>query len=505
MSRTLSLLLLTLVFVPCTLASIIHVPADQPTIQAGINAAVNGDTVLVAPGTYSESINFNGKAITVESSNGASVTTIAVPASSFGVTFNHAETSSSVLKGFTIQGANDTFGIVIDSSPTILGNIITGNHSCDGAGISVNGGSPVIKGNTIRGNFHDLCSGGSGGGGMSVGGPSSAAQIIGNVISGNDGGNGFSGGGISLFAAGSPYIANNLIANNNTQSAGGGIGIGGCCANAIIVQNVIVGNTAGTSGGGIYSFGNLGTPTIANNTVANNQSGNGIGSGIYTNSYTGDPTRIYNNIVIGLSGETALYCDNFNTTTVAVFFSNDVYAPSGTTYGGFCADQTGTNGNISVDPLFVSKSNYRLRDGSPAIDAGDNSAPDLPSKDFAGNPRIINGYGGPTAIVDMGAYEFVPAFFAPKSLSFGLQAVGSSTSKTVKLNNALDKTLDISSLSVPTGYSAAGCGTSIAAFKSCTLTVTFHPLASGTFKGTLTAKDNAGNSPQSLGLSGSAK
>ena len=45
----------------------LRVPADQPTIQAAINAATNGDTVLVSPGTYYENINFNGKAITVVS------------------------------------------------------------------------------------------------------------------------------------------------------------------------------------------------------------------------------------------------------------------------------------------------------------------------------------------------------------------------------------------------------------------------------------------------------
>src|SRR5689334_1044970 len=56
--------------------NVIHVPGDQPTIQAGIAAAANGDTVLVMAGTYYENINFNGKAIIVTSEQGAGLTVI---------------------------------------------------------------------------------------------------------------------------------------------------------------------------------------------------------------------------------------------------------------------------------------------------------------------------------------------------------------------------------------------------------------------------------------------
>src|SRR5260370_26647556 len=118
-------------------------PGSQPTVQAGINAAKNGDTVLVGPGTYVENINFNGKAITLTSSSGPAVTIIDGNHNGTVVTFNHSETASSVLSGFTIQNGFQSGGFgagitITSASPTISANVITENHAAVAIGIYVN-------------------------------------------------------------------------------------------------------------------------------------------------------------------------------------------------------------------------------------------------------------------------------------------------------------------------------------------------------------------------------
>src|SRR6187200_2435821 len=66
MKKIFTLLLSTLIY--CSVqAAIVNVPGDFPTIQAGILAAFNGDTVLVEPGIYYENINFRGRQIVLTS------------------------------------------------------------------------------------------------------------------------------------------------------------------------------------------------------------------------------------------------------------------------------------------------------------------------------------------------------------------------------------------------------------------------------------------------------
>lgn len=156
LASTKLILILTALFIPFSMvqgANTIHVPADQATIQAAINVASNGDTVIVAPGTYQENINFSGKAITVTSSGGPQTTIIDGGHQNSVVTFSTSEGTTSVLNGFTIQNGFPTNmfdeggGIyVYNASPTITNNIITNNQACSAAGIAINyGASPSFR------------------------------------------------------------------------------------------------------------------------------------------------------------------------------------------------------------------------------------------------------------------------------------------------------------------------------------------------------------------------
>lgn len=387
---------------------VIHVPAEASTIQGAISLAVNGDTVLVAPGTYVETINFQGKAIAVTSVQGPEQTIIDARGAGSVVTFQSGETRASILSGFTILGGFNTYsggGIYIASaSPTIRGNVITDNRSCTGVGIYSSFGSPLIENNRITRNRIQGCAGGWGIG-VYIGG-NSAAQVIGNEISENTGA-AASGGGVALFAAGSAVVRGNVIARNATSGAAGcGWGGGIASANfseAQVVNNLVVGNSA-CFGGGIHWRGSTGGAFLVNNTVAENEA-TASSPGVYLSGF-GSLNQLHNNIIVVRSGP-ALYCEN-TASVPPVLQSNDIFSADGAAYGGTCADRTGIDGNVSGDPGFLNTGNgdYRVHAASPVVDAGNDSAPHLPSLDAAGQSRTVDGNGDGVARVDIGALEY---------------------------------------------------------------------------------------------------
>jgi Big-like domain-containing protein len=421
--------------VTITVASLIRVPSDRPTIQAAIDAAIDGDTVQVAPGTYTENINFGGKAITVTSENGPEVTIIDGGAADPVVIFNSGEGRDSTLNGFTLQNGraanNQGFGRgggvrIEGSSPRITNNVITNNFACDAGGVFINAGSPLIQMNKITSNTAgaDICQGGTIGGGIYVLGPGSA-EILDNVISDNV--SSF-GGGIGLSGARTPVVKRNII-KGNSAGGGGGIWIMANTA-ALIVQNLITGNQASV-GGGLYWLvpGGARGPILVNNTIADNDAASGS-SGIFADGFDAQ-SELTNNIIVAKSGQFGLYCGDSDSQSQPIIRFNNIFGSGGMAYGGTCSDRTGTDRNISADPLFANptQGDYHLQQGSPSIDRGDNLTPNLPDKDLDGHPRILDGDGSGFATVDMGVDEFL----APQRVGVSLQ--DESSGNMLKLNS----------------------------------------------------------------------
>lgn len=424
------------------------------TIQSGINAAVNGDTVLVAPGTYNENINFNGKAITVTSSGGAAATIIDGGSNGPAITFKSGETAAAVISGFTIQHGGQfgfinsigAYGIgniyVLNSAPTILNNIITLSNCW---GVQIEYSAPLIENNTISATQdpNGNCSFGGGAAIIDWGNensnsttPGIPAVIVGNTIENNTesgieaaGGNG--GAGVAVWG-GDPVIEDNIFRNNASPGGtGGAITVQGG-EGVIIAQNLIYDNNAGCGGGALaFNFGNLGpSPTIfvVNNTMVDNVGESTAGDTNcidisqlypYPDAYgeSGPTAAFVNNIISGSTTEPAIDCSWFHAPSEAYqpsFDHNLLYNAGGQFFGSYCIDVSAKYGNIAADPMFVNSAgnNYHLQAGSPAIDAGNNSvfatlsaAGVSMGKDFDGNPRVQDATGKGYPVIDIGAYE----------------------------------------------------------------------------------------------------
>lgn len=354
---------LALLAAASTNAAVHYVPTDYTNIQAAIDASVDGDTVVVTPGTYWGPGNYNislrGKAITVQSTNPGDpqvVNTTVIDcmgsASTRGFVFQSGETSDSKVMGFTITNGNSFLGGGIycynSSSPTISNCAITANSAVFGGGFACEGSDSF------------------------------------------------------------PLITNCQIVGNYALVGGGGVYCKG--SNPTVVSSLICGNFA-PRGGAFYGH-NASTPVISNCTISGNASSIFAG-GVYC--YRGSDLSMDNCIIWG---NTAASASELLVASLGVPTTVDIsYCDINNSNGGVVCDSTCTinwgQGNIDADPNFVDEgtlggrnervgADYHLHEGSPCIDAGDPSfAADTGQTDIDGDPRLSG------VMLDIGADEFV--------------------------------------------------------------------------------------------------
>ncbi len=236
-------------------ARIRHVPGEYPTIQDGINDCSGGDTLLVAPGTYYENINFNGQYLVL---------------SSFFITTGIQDYIDSTVIDGSASGHVVTFQTGEDNRAAITGFTITNGHSENGGGVYCENSNPVISNNIIVDNttYTGFWPYGQGAG---IYCDNSEATIL-----------------------------NNLIINNSASGTDGGRGGGVFCENSSpdLINNTFFGNQAMWYGGAIFS--NSSTPNIINCILWGNNAPEGAEI-----HYEGSsaPQVTYSDIYAGWSGE----------------------------------------------------------------------------------------------------------------------------------------------------------------------------------------------------------
>jgi parallel beta-helix repeat protein len=269
---------------------------------------------------------------------------------------------------------------------TITGNLIQNNHAYYyGGGIHCRQWSnALIAENEIADNNSSL------GGGIHIT-YTSSPHIADNLIKTNIVG-GLGGGGIYVYYFSNPLIERNII-TQNVSSNGAGIGVY-YESNPVIRDNMIYKNKTGA---GIRINGEA-ISTITGNTIVGNTPSSIYSGGIEcTNSYA---IPVITNNIISSNGRYGIYA----LTTPPAARHNDVWGNPSGNYSSIIGDQTGINGNISIDPCFVSPdtNNFHLDYNSPCKNAGDPAytAP-TGETDIDYEPRIFN------ARIDMGADEVV--------------------------------------------------------------------------------------------------
>lgn len=381
------------------------------------------------------------------------------------VTFTGNTFSSNTASSASSGGGGGLSAASLNGSVTLTGNTFSNNSSASGGGGAAVGGgaSLTVSGNTFSGNTAADNVDFFGGGGIRAGATDGSVLLKGNEFSGNSAPSSAGGGAVVFVGgSGSATVSDNSFSNNSAVNSGGAWVFSTATGSVSVVRNTFSHNKASSQAGGASAGSVNGITTFADNVFLGNSAdiGGGLlaGSGedanianVVNNTFSGNEASTQGGgmagMMVGELGTLNVYNNIFwnNSALSGGNDGDDLYVEAdvdGNNVGGplnlFNNDFSGAadfasaqsedlvvtrldnysrGNNIQQGPLFVNAvlGDVHLQSGSPCIDRGDNNAPSIPATDFDGGIRIVDGDGNSTAVVDIGADEFLSA--APQSVN----------------------------------------------------------------------------------------
>jgi predicted outer membrane repeat protein len=347
------------------LANTINVPGDQATIQDAINASVDGDLILVAPGLYIEfDIRFEGKGVTLRGSTGSDgLPTTTITSSGQGAIMSigyqdiHPIVEDMVFTGTTTDTAVTTF----HSNATFMNCTFLNNTGSLGGGFYNLNGAPSFIDCRFIGN-----TGNSGGGYACWETGQMKHPIFTRCLF--DGNIGELGGGMANLRS-QPTLTECIFINNQATLGAGIYNDGDSCCpqwegNMILIDCLIEGNQASESGGGIYNA-TFGFPVIQGTTFMNNSA-----------VVFGSAMASEDDMLPAVSG--SIFCANQGTSEqISGPWIDDGGNVVSDDCSSECSADLDANGSVDVDDILTLLAAYEMNSNGDCDGDGDTDVDDL--------------------------------------------------------------------------------------------------------------------------------